>query len=236
LNFYNSKFIFVSTIFWVVFNLLGLYFLKEEDSRWLRVAASSYFIIWSLFFQALNAKINFVLLAFWICDISLVFYENQIFNFITFIGRSVTFLLLILIVAPKIRAIKYSFFELLIGLFVIVVNIFLLFELLDMVPEAHFYDYFEPAYLGFTILTMVLVGTAFTYNNRFTNTKSSYFLLATLFMALSDINFFIAFYLDFPVFYYPDRFLHILGLGMILLFWIKPLGFSTYNNIENQVG
>lgn len=213
---------------------MGLYLLGEENSRWLRVAASSYFIIWSLYYQALDAKVNFVLLAFLVCDISLVFYEIQLFNFITFIARSLTFFLLILIVAPKIRAIKYSFLELLVGIFVIAVNIFLLFELLEMVPEAHLYDNFEPAYLGFTILTMVMVGAALTYNNRYTNTKSSYFLLAALFLSLSDVNFFIAFYLETPVFYYPDRFLHILSLGMILLFWIKPLDLSIYNNIENQ--
>lgn len=233
LNIHNSKFVSASTGFWVILNLLGLYFLGEEDSRWLRVATSSYFILWSLYFEALKAKIHYVLLSFWICDISLLFYENQIFNFITFLARALTFFLLILIVFPKIRNIKYSFLELLIGLFVIAVNIYLLFELLAMVPEAHLYNYFVPAYLGFTILTMIMVGAAITYNNRYTNAKSAYFLLAALFMTLSDVNFFIAYYLDTPVFYYPDRFLHIFSLGLILLFWIKPLEIPTYNNASN---
>ncbi|MBZ9630774.1 hypothetical protein LB465_08280 [Salegentibacter sp. LM13S] len=234
MNIYNSKFVFTSTIFWVVLNLLGLYFLDDEHSRWLRVAASSYFILWSLSFHALNSKIHYVLLSFLICDVSLLFYENEIFNFITFIARSLTFFLLVWIVFPKIRAIKYNLLELFIGLFVISVNIYLLFELLAMVPEAHLYDYFVPAYLGFTILTMILVGAAITYNNRYSNKKSLYFLLAALFMALSDVNFFIAFYLEIPGFYYPDRFLHIFSLGLILLFWIKPLDMSTYNNIGNR--
>ncbi|WP_143533232.1 hypothetical protein [Salegentibacter salinarum] len=102
-------------------------------------------------------------------------------------------------------------------------------ELFYMVPEAHLYDYFVPAYLGFTILTMVLVGVAITCNNRYSSKASLYLLLATLFMALSDINFFIAFYLDISIFYYPDRFLHIFSLGLILLFWINPLETSMHN-------
>ncbi|SFG19685.1 hypothetical protein SAMN04488033_13627 [Salegentibacter agarivorans] len=235
LNIYNSKFVFASTVAWVILNLLSLYFFTEEASRWVRVATSSYFILWSLSFQAFKSKIHYVLFSFWICDIALLFYENQIFNFITFISRSLIFFALILIVFSKIRAIKFRFFELFLGLAVVGINIYLLFELLDMVPEVHLYDYFDPAYLGFTILTMMLVGTAITYNNRYSNKKSSYFLLAALFLALSDVNFFIAFYLDMPVFYYPDRFLHIFSLGLIILFWMKPLEFNYIEGIDTEI-
>ncbi|PKD19618.1 hypothetical protein APR41_03150 [Salegentibacter salinarum] len=206
-----------------------MYFFTEEASRWLRLAASTYFVIWSLSFQALNSRIQYVLLAFWMCDISVLFYENQFFNFLTFITRSLTFFLLISIVYPKIHGVKFRLSELLVGIAIIAINIYLLWELFYMVPEAHLYDYFVPAYLGFTILTMVLVGVAITCNNRYSSKASLYLLLATLFMALSDINFFIAFYLDISIFYYPDRFLHIFSLGLILLFWINPLETSMHN-------
>jgi hypothetical protein len=63
-NKFNLQTLSASTGFWVILNLLGLYFLGEEDSRWLRVAASSYFILWSLYFEALKAKMHYVLLSF----------------------------------------------------------------------------------------------------------------------------------------------------------------------------
>jgi len=233
LNFLSSKFVVFSTVFWVICNLLSIYFLGEEDSRWFRVGSSLYFLIWSFFFGVFNSKMHFVLLSYLICDISLVFYESQAFNFITFISRSLIFLLLILIVFPRIRSVKFRFFELIMGAAVILVNIYLLFELIGMVPEAYLYDFFYPAYLSLTTLTMLLVGVAFTYNNRSSSKKSFYFLLAALFLALSDVNFFIAFYLDVPVFNYPDRFFHVLALGLIVLFWIKPLE-ADFKKLEQR--
>jgi len=234
LNLYSSKFIIISTVIWVIINLLSVYFLDEEISRWFRVATSLYFIIWSLFFGVFKSKINYVLISYLICDISLVYYEIQVFNFITFIARSIIFSLLIFIVFPKIRAVKFRFFELLLGIAVVAINIYLLFELLAMVPEAFIYDYFYPVYLALTLLTILLVGVAFTYNNIVSNKRSFYFLLAALFLAISDFNFFIAIYLDVPVFYYPDRFFHIFALGLILLFWIKPLEDSIHNNLDTR--
>lgn len=234
LNLSNSKFIIVSTVIWIICNLLSIYLLGEENSRWFRVGSSLYFLIWSFSFGVFNSKMHYVLLSYLICDISLVFYESQVFNFITFISRSLIFSLLILIVFPKIRSIKFNFFEFFLGIAVIVINIFLLFELLSMVPEAYLYDYFHPAYIVLTTLTMLLVGVGFTYNNRFSNKKSFYFLLAALFMAFSDVNFFIAFYLDVLVFNYPDRFFHIFALGLLLLFWVKPFGMDNGNNLEQR--
>ncbi|WP_079736248.1 hypothetical protein [Salegentibacter salegens] len=120
------------------------------------------------------------------------------------------------------------------GIAVVGINIYLLFELLAMVPEGFLYNYFYPAYLAFTVLTILLVGVAFTYNSIFSSKKSFYFLLAALFMALSDFNFFIAYYLDVPVFYYPDRLFHIFALGLLLLFWLKPLEDSNHNILEQR--
>jgi len=176
---------------------------------------------------------DYVLVSYLLCDISLVYYEIQVFNFITFLARSLIFSLLIFIVFPKIRSVKFKFFELMLGIAVVAINIYLLFELLAMVPEAFIYDYFYPVYLALTLLTILLVGVAFTYNNIVSNKRSFYFLLAALFLALSDFNFFIAIYLDVPVFYYPDRFFHILALGLLLLFWIKPIEDSN-NNLEQR--
>ncbi len=233
-NLYSPKFIIASTLFWVIINLVSICFLAEEDSRWFRVANSLYFLIWSCSLGVLKPKINYVLIAYLICDIALVYYEIAVFNFITFLARSLIFFLLIFIVFPKIRSVKFNFFELILGIVVIAINIYLSFELLGMVPEAYLYNSFSPAYLMLTALTILLIGLAFTYNNRFSSRRSFYFLLGTLFLALSDVNFFIAFYLEVPSFYYPDRFFHILALGLILLFGITPLEGSAYNNIEQQ--
>ena len=226
-NLYSSQFIIISTVFWVIINLLSIYFLGEEISRWFRVASSLYFVIWSFSSGIFKSKMDYVLVSYLLCDISLVYYEIQVFNFITFLARSLIFSLLIFIVFPKIRSVKFKFFELMLGIAVVAINIYLLFELLAMVPEAFIYDYFYPVYLALTLLTILLVGVAFTYNNIMSNKRSFYFL------ALSDFNFFIAIYLDVPVFYYPDRFFHILALGLLLLFWIKPIEDSN-NNLEQR--
>ena len=232
-NLYSSQFIIISTVFWVIINLLSIYFLGEEISRWFRVATSLYFVIWSFSSGIFKSKMDYFLVSYLLCDISLVYYEIQVFNFITFLARSLIFSLLIFIVFPKIRSVKFKFFELMLGIAVVSINIYLLFELLAMVPEAFIYDYFYPVYLALTLLTILLVGVAFTYNNIMSNKRSFYFLLAALFLALSDFNFFIAIYLDVPVFYYPDRFFHILALGLLLLFWIKPIEDSN-NNLEQR--
>ena len=37
-------------------------------------------------------------------------------------------------------------------------------------------------------------------------------------MIFSDLTYFIAYYLDFPEFYYADRFFNVLGSGFLMLF------------------
>ncbi|TRO63993.1 hypothetical protein FGM01_10815 [Christiangramia sabulilitoris] len=151
-------------------------------------------------------------------DILLFFYENSLASSVTFILRIVAYLLLVSTVFPQIRNLKSSLFQRFVFLLVFGVNLVMLVFLVDMIPAKFDYPYMNVLFYAYGITMLALLIAAISYNNRYSDEPSFFFAAAALFLVFSDITSFIAYYLEFYEFYYPDRIFYILGLAGLIKF------------------
>ena len=155
---------------------------------------------------------------FVLADILLFYYENDLFNALTFLTRTSAYILLILVVVPELKGLKANLFQKSLFVVVFCLNFGMLVLLVDMVPSTFHYDTMEFLFYLYGLAMMGMVIAAISYSNRFSSRKSFYFASATLCLVFSDITSFIAYYLDFHLFYFADRFFYILAILGLLKF------------------
>lgn len=154
----------------------------------------------------------------WISDFGLFQYENPISNSATFLMRISSYILLVLVVTPELRRLKANYLQKLIFVTVFTLNLAMLQMLVGMVPESFVYPGLNILFYiyGFSMIAMVIA--AISYSNRYSDKTSFYYTAATLCLVFSDITSFIAYYLEFYEFYFPDRIFYILGLAGLIKF------------------
>jgi hypothetical protein len=214
----NKMLLLVSVLLLVV-NIWGILNFDLETSRWLRLFSSGVFL--SLFLWKSSAKnkwLNSAFILLFISDIFLLNYESSIFRSLTFIAGILAYTFLFLRILPKIKNLKSSLTQRIIFGFIFLLNAGLLLFLVDMIPqELEFNNPLENLLFllyGLAIITLVIA--AISYSNRHANAPSFYFTIAVFGLAFSDITSFIAYFLQFPEFFYPDRVLYILGLAALV--------------------
>lgn len=207
-----------SIVFWIAVNLASLAMFSEEVSRWVRFICTGFFFITATLHKPFSWKLFFTFLFFTICDFSLIYFENPIFNALTFISRGAAFVTVASIGVLKLRRFKITLLEFFIGIILVSINIALLVELESMISLAHTEEMYNSVFYGFAIITIITMIIAVSYSNRFSNQKSVFYLCGVLWMIFSDLTYFIGYYLDFPEFYYADRFFNVLGSGFLMLF------------------
>lgn len=161
-------------------------------------------------------------------DILLFQYEDPSLNMLTFFSRMGAYSLLIYTVVPELRNLKTSTFQKIVFLLVFGLNASMLVVLMDMVPGKFLYpglDYLFYAY-GSVMIGMVIA--AVSYSNRYANKISFYYTAATLCLVFADISSFIGYYLEFPDFYFADRFFYILGI-------VSLTRFATFRRVHEAV-
>ena len=214
----RRKLIAFSIVFWVAVNLASLSMFNEEVSRWVRFICSAFFMIIAALHKPFSWKLFLTFLLFTICDFSLIYFEDPVFNAITFISRGAAFIVVGSIGLVKLKRFKITALELFIGLILVAINLALLVELESMITFTHTTEIYNPVFYGFAIITILTTIIAVSYSNRYSNQKSVFYLCGVLWMIFSDLTYFIAYYLDFPEFYYADRFFNVLGSGFLMLF------------------
>ncbi|WBL26590.1 hypothetical protein [Zunongwangia sp. HGR-M22] len=214
----NRKFITLSIVFWIILNISTLLVFDDNFGRWMRFTTSAFYLIALVFIKTFDWRLFLAFLLFAICDFSVIYYEDPIFSTAAFVSRGLAFVTVSSIGFVKLKRFRISKVELLVGLLLIALNCFLLFELESMMSLQN-HEQLEQLsfyiFAGITIITMII---AVSYNNRYNNKKSLFYLGTVLWMILSDLSFFIAYYLGFTEFYYPDRIFNILGSGFLALF------------------
>ncbi|GAA4315867.1 hypothetical protein GCM10023164_12200 [Christiangramia aestuarii] len=149
-------------------------------------------------------------------DTLLFSYEDSLANTATFLLRISAYLMLVFTVLPELKNLKSSLFQKLIFFVVFVLNLGMLFMLVDMVPPKFGYPYLNVLFYAYGISMITMLIAAISYSNRYSNKTSFYYTAASLCLVFSDITSFIAYYLEFYEFYFPDRIFYILGIaGMV---------------------
>ncbi|MDN3593325.1 hypothetical protein [Zunongwangia endophytica] len=214
----SRRFIALSIVFWVLLNFTTLLVFDDEFGRWMRFITSAFYLIALVFINTYGWRLFLAFFLFAICDFSVIFYEDPTFNAAAFISRGLAFITVSSIGFVRLNRFRISKIELAVGLILVGINCFLLFELESMMTLHDHEELGKAAFYGFAGITIITMIIAVSYNNRFNNKKSLFYLGAVLWMILSDLSFFISYYLDFSIFNYPDRIFNILGSGFLALF------------------
>ncbi len=160
-----------------------------------------------------------IFVAFVLNDLLLISYENEVYQNLILLIRLCAFLLLARLVLPYLRKIKVKRFEGILFTGILIINLLLLYYIQDSIFDTENGSWLESIlFYGYGTALIVSVSTAFTFFSRYFDKASIFFLLSLLGLVLSDLTFFIGFYLDFSEFYYLDRGFNVLAIGFLLHF------------------
>lgn len=153
-----------------------------------------------------------------ISDLLLFYYEFSLGNAAAFLCRISAYILLVLVVTPELRNLRTGIFQKILFVVVLGLNLAMLVVLVDMVPGKFKYPFLDILFYAYGMSMISMVIAAISYSNRYSNQTSFFFTAATLFLVFSDITSFIAYYLEFSVFYFPDRLFYIAGIAGLVKF------------------
>ncbi len=214
----SKNLILAVTLVLILINCVVTYLFDLDAGRWAGLITTLIFCLLLIGRGMGNLKIPGAFSFLLFSDILLFYYENSLANTATFLLRISAYLLLISSVFPEIRHLKSSLFQRFIFLLVFSINLVMLVFLIDMVPAKFGYPYMNVLFYAYGISMLALLIAAISYNNRYSDEPSFFFAAAALFLIFSDITSFIAYYLEFYEFYYPDRIFYILGLAGLVKF------------------
>lgn len=218
--------------FLVIANLLAIYYLDQSVERWFRFGATFIVLLIYLLKYLTRSRLLIIFLLLAICDALLVFYEIPPFKEIIYTVRILAYLNLILLVTPHLKKLRFNFFTLIIVLFVVSIDLYLLYEMANsLILNDNDYLFLFLFYL-LGLMSLSLVGVCISYLNRYANKKAFLLVIVAFGFVMSDIFFYNAYYLDFEQFFYLDRLANILGLGA-LLFYGRELKKSK-NGLKNK--
>ena len=213
-----KKLLSVITLVLLLVNCFVIFNFDQDASRWARLISTGIFFIMLIWQGSFSNKMLSAFLLFIISDLLLFYYENSIANTATFLMRISAYILLVLVVVPELKGLKSSMFQKIIFFGVFILNLGMLFMLVDMVPAKFGYPFLNVLFYAYGISMITLVIAAISYSNRYSNSISFYYTAATLCLVFSDITSFIAYYLEFYEFYFPDRIFYILGVAGLVKF------------------
>ena len=206
----------VFTLALLLVNCFVIYEYGLDASRWARIFSTGLFLVFLIAQNAFSKRIVSAFILLLISDALLFSYEESLANTTTFLLRISAYIMLVLTVLPELKNLKSSLFQKIIFFVVFVLNLGMLFVLVDMVPAKFGYPYLNVLFYAYGISMITMLIAAISYSNRYSNKASFYYTAATLCLVFSDITSFIAYYLEFSEFYFPDRIFYILGIaGMV---------------------
>lgn len=208
----------------LIINLSVIYFYDVESSRIIRLVSTILFFLFFILNKGYNKSLLLIAFAlFLVSDISMLRYEELIYNRLTFITTILAYSFIAIHIFPKIKLLKNNKWVFIIFSLVLIVNTLMLnelihmveFKLIDKIHEILFYVY------GVAMIVMGLF--AANYNFRYNSTQSTLCMYFVLGFILSDIFAVMAYYLNFEVFYFPDRIFYILGISVLVSYSVLEL-------------
>lgn len=228
-----KSFLPVITLVLILVNCFVIYQYGQDASRWARLISTSLFFFVLLWQNSFSKRILSAFFLMLISDLLLFYYENSLVNTATFLIRISAYIMLIMAVAPELKNLKTNIFQKLVFLVVFALNLGMLFTLVDMVPAKFGYPFLNVLFYGYGIAMITMVIAAISYSNRYSNSTSFFYTAATLCLVFSDITSFIAYYLEFNEFYYPDRIFYILGIAGIVKFTTFARSHEAITELES---
>lgn len=230
---FSRNLTYIAVLVLLLFNAYVIYIYGLDVSRWARLFTTIAFLLILFLKENSGKKIIAVFTLLLSSDILLFVYETALGNAGTFLLRIAAYLMIIYLVVPELRNLKANIFQRLIFLVVFSLNFGMLYMLVDMIPPKFEYSFSNFLFYIYGISMMLMVIAAVSYSNRFSNKISFYYTAAVLCLVFSDITSFIAYYLGFSEFYYPDRIFYIIGVAALVKFSAFERDHQPAANLES---
>lgn len=199
-------------------NFWALYYLDESTDRWFRFGATFIFLLIYYFKYFSRYRILLIFLFFTLCDLFLVFYEMDEIKYLIYLSRIIAYTLLILHVKPSLSRLSLNLFSVVVTVFIVVIDIYLLNEMAESLPGNERNFTFLTLFYTLGILSVALAATSLSYLNRYADKKSFLLVLGSFGCILSDIFFYNSNYLGFTEFSYLDRLINIVAIAALVSF------------------
>jgi hypothetical protein len=177
--------------------------------------------------------------AFVLNDLLLISFENFYSQSVVLFLRLSAYLLLARLVLPYLKKIRVQIFEGILFAGIFIMNLLLLYYIQDSIDAFEDFGLFDDIlFYGYGISIILSVTAAFTFYSRYMDKASIFFLLSLIGLVLSDLTFFIGFYLDFSEFYYLDRGFNITAIGLLLHFLFlfkRKIARNFYEGVEEKI-
>ena len=230
---FPKKLLPVLTLVILLVNCFVIFQFNLVANRWARIFTTALFFLLLIFYNASGKRMFLAFGLMMLSDVFLFFYEDIIANSVTFLLRISAYIMLVFAVLPELKNLKSSSFQKFIFVIVFALNLGMLFLLIDMVPARFAYPFLNLLFYAYGISMMALVVAAISYSNRYSNRTSFYYTAAALCLVFSDISSFIAYYLEFNEFYFPDRIFYILGIAGLVKFTTFARSHEAVAEIES---
>ncbi len=167
----------ISGILLLILNFFVISQYGLMESRWLRIISSFFYL--GIFFKVFNKRQSFLLLGFFLLMLSDFFmlnYEDPLFKKITFGLVILAYISLIIHISPYVKNLKTNFFQKVLFVLVLAINTVMLFLLIDMVEGGMDDNIHSLLFFLFGFVMISLVIFAFSFNHRYSNKSSFYFI------------------------------------------------------------
>lgn len=216
---YFNPTLFVSAFLLLLANffIISEYGLVEE--RMARITSSLFLFLVYLISSPKKEKLfllGFIFLI--ISDFLLLDYESPVIKKVVFIVMILGYLSFLFHIRPFIQNLQTNLFQKLIFVVALIINTILLYFLIEMAEDKMDDLLHSILFFLFGITLIALVVFAFSYSHRYSNSASFFFICGILGLVFSDISGYIAYYLEFEEFYFPDRLFYLLGLVSLVKF------------------
>ncbi|MGB7843441.1 MAG: hypothetical protein WBL21_11655 [Salinimicrobium sp.] len=214
-----KKFLPLVTAILLVANVMVYGYFGDYESGIMRFISMVVFFAFFLSPRYYKKSALIIFAVFVFNDLLLIYYEDFINQNIVLFIRLFAYLLMARLVLPYLKKVKIHLFE---GIFIgaiLILNLLLLYSVQGVINAGKNAGWLgELLVYGYGTATIILVCAAFTFYSRYFDKASIFFLLAVIGLVMSDLTYFIGFYLEFYEFYYLDRVFNILAIGFFLHF------------------
>lgn len=224
-NISKSQAIFIAFLVTILaLNLGVIYFYDLEVSRFTRLITIFAFGI----YYAVTKKITNI----WtITAISLLFTRDLFFQFyeqgwgykLYLILGTLCYMTIVLERLPKISEFKFNPLVILITSLLVALNTYTLFIIMNMQMITYtFHDALEPILFYIYGAAMMILGVqSILYNNKYNSNRSLLYVFFAFGFLFSDIAALFAYYFEFDVFYFFDRFFFVVATALLIKYGLN---------------
>ena len=128
---------------------------------------------------------------------------------------------MVYILLPSLSKLKLNLFTISVSTFIIAIDLYLLHEMAESLRSGAQHTLSLILFYLLGLASLGLATTSLSYMNRYANRNAFFFVIVSFAFILSDLFYYIAYYLQFEEFYYLDRLVNIIGMGLLLVFSSK---------------